>query len=230
MAAGLHGAATARARQGLRRVRSHPPGRGGNGAAGGGLDRERVLPLGTATAIEVTRHHSPMEASAPLEGALRLSPLPQVPFEKLSAHGAKSAAIREHCQVAAVDRQASSIRYGPRVPAKTEEDRQLAARICGWIRREMTLRGISQNELARRMGLKSSTLSRYMAGERIPPCGFVLKAARVLKEVTTSQLVHEDPEGRFMQEPGAKVPSQAASVTPGARKRSAGSGGGPREA
>lgn len=76
---------------------------------------------------------------------------------------------------------------------KSADDRELSERVCAWIAYEQKRHSISQNEMARRLELKSGDLSRYMNGERIPACGFVLRAARVLTEVTTAQLLFESP-------------------------------------
>jgi transcriptional regulator with XRE-family HTH domain len=80
-------------------------------------------------------------------------------------------------------------------------------------------RSISQNEMARRMRLSSGTFSKYMAGERIPSCGFVLRAFRALTEVKAVQLLDEDPPAKFMAQPEGSPPPRAASVASVAQSR-----------
>jgi transcriptional regulator with XRE-family HTH domain len=98
---------------------------------------------------------------------------------------------------------------------KSAEDRELTIRICGWIAYEQQRRGISQNEMGRRLGLTSGDFSRYMKGARIPACGFVLRAARVLTEVTTAQLLFESPpESRTTEAAEPPSPPWGASGRP----------------
>lgn len=107
--------------------------------------------------------------------------------------------------------------YGRGVPKRKSEDRELSARICKWIRAEAEARKVSQNEIGRRMGIGSGTLSKYMTGERIASVGFLLMAARELKIPSLVQLVFEDPQAK-----STAPPPPAASTPPAqARKRRA---------
>lgn len=98
------------------------------------------------------------------------------------------------------------------MPSRTDHDRLLRDRICGWIRHEMEHGGRSQNDIAREMDLLSGTLSRYMTGDEIPSCGFVLRAARALHEVSLSALMFKDPDSKYMQQRAPPAPPRRASA------------------
>ena len=107
---------------------------------------------------------------------------------------------------------------------KTSEDRELAERVCGWIRYELAQNMVSQNEMARRMRMGSGALSRYMSGERTPACGFVLKAARALHSVTTAQLLFESPPPLTTGDETIAGPRMASGRPAPIRKRLVGGG------
>ncbi len=83
---------------------------------------------------------------------------------------------------------------------RSDRDREMRDRLCGWIRYEMEKATVTQNDIARRMGRGSGALSKYMNGDEIPSCGFVLAVASALHEVALSVLIFQDPEPKYMQQ------------------------------
>lgn len=112
------------------------------------------------------------------------------------------------------------------MPSKTDYDRVLRDRLCGWIRHEMDKSQRSQNDIAREMGMRSGTLSRYMTGDEIPSCGFVLRAAKALHEVSLSALIFKDPEARYLQQraPPPRSPRPASAPSAQTRKQETSAG------
>jgi transcriptional regulator with XRE-family HTH domain len=88
----------------------------------------------------------------------------------------------------------------------TPEDIEMARRLCGWIRKEKHDRRLSQNAIARKLGLPGPTLSRYLTEARLPPIGVVLRVRKLL-HVDAVDLLEEDPPQRFMSPEPEEQPS-----------------------
>jgi hypothetical protein len=63
----------------------------------------------------------------------------------------------------------------PRMAKKSDEDREMEARLRGYVRQEMFQRRISLNEAGRRMGLGAGTLSKILSETRGFGSGFILR-------------------------------------------------------
>lgn len=84
--------------------------------------------------------------------------------------------------------------------AKTSEDLEAERRIRGHLRQQMQERGITQTELARRIGRDDGDITRLLSGERgIRSLGLVLRICRTL-QITATRLLEEDPPEEFSDE------------------------------
>jgi transcriptional regulator with XRE-family HTH domain len=74
----------------------------------------------------------------------------------------------------------------------TPEDILMAKRARAWVKKEQAELRLSQNAMARKLGLKSATLSRYMTSNRLPPIGLILRIRDRL-HVDAKLLLDTDP-------------------------------------
>jgi transcriptional regulator with XRE-family HTH domain len=86
-----------------------------------------------------------------------------------------------------------------KVPRKSAEDLEGGARIRAHIRQAMHERGIDQAEVARRIGVKESTVSRILSAGRIPQVGIIIRISRGLK-INYTKLLDEDASTEFWDE------------------------------
>lgn len=89
---------------------------------------------------------------------------------------------------------------------KSEEDRELEDRVRAWIRFEIVERGISQNEMERRLGLTEGRLSKILTSTRGFKSGLILLVIRRIG-IRAAQLILEDPPGGTQQSPASTSPA-----------------------
>lgn len=77
-------------------------------------------------------------------------------------------------------------------PRKTPEDLELEERVRAWLRYEIEERGISQNEMERKLGLGTGTLNKILKGSRGFSPGLILLVIRKVG-IRAAQLLQEDP-------------------------------------
>ncbi len=87
-----------------------------------------------------------------------------------------------------------------RVGQKSADDLEIEARIRAHLRQQMKERGITQTELARRIGADDGNIKRILSGERgIKSLGQVKRICSALK-LTPTRLFEEDPPKKFWDE------------------------------
>jgi transcriptional regulator with XRE-family HTH domain len=79
---------------------------------------------------------------------------------------------------------------------KSKEDREVEARIRAHLRQQMTERGITIAELARRIHTNDGNVNRILKGGRGLGLGIALRICRGLK-ITGTRLLEEDPPSKF---------------------------------
>lgn len=84
------------------------------------------------------------------------------------------------------------------VSAKKATDLRVEARIRAHVRQQMEERGITQNEVARRVDANQGHFSRILQGDRSITAGLAYRIAKGLG-ITPTRLLEEDPPVRFFQ-------------------------------
>ena len=82
---------------------------------------------------------------------------------------------------------------------KSMADKVIDARIRAYLREYMEDREVSQLELAERLGMSQSTISKFLSRERGAGLGMALKISRLLR-VSMPRLLEEDPSEKFWDE------------------------------
>lgn len=184
-AAGGDGAATLRTGEPVGRL---------HGAPGPRFDLERALKARLPHPTNEARHERLLETELRGEGAHRLDPAGLHPrhkrtHEAIFCHTAESVK-RQPAPERSMSRNAA------RVP-KTPEDLEAEARIRGHLRQQMAERGITQTELARRIGRDNGDIVRLLDGSRgIRSLGLVLRICRALK-ITPTRLLEENADPQY---------------------------------
>jgi transcriptional regulator with XRE-family HTH domain len=119
-------------------------------------------------------------------------------------------------------------------PAKLFDDGDIRLRVAAHLLAFMHDRAVSQNELARRAGVTSGRVSRFITGERgssYVSIGLVMRFAQAI-ESTPSYILREPPPPRFYEEARRRTgtappeertsPRDASRATVQAGKRSTG--------
>lgn len=82
----------------------------------------------------------------------------------------------------------------------TPEDRALAANVTAHILEAMARDGLSQNEVARRAGVGSGRLSRFMTAARVAvPPSFLIRLARAIGSNPSRILTAPPDDKRFLE-------------------------------
>jgi transcriptional regulator with XRE-family HTH domain len=115
-------------------------------------------------------------------------------------------------------------------PARLYDDRDIALRVSAHVLAFMDEAKVSQNEIARRAGVSSGRLSKFMNGERVEvPVSFIMRVADAI-ESNPTRVLRELPALRFLEDArrratGSPTPPHSASPSPARPgKRSAGGG------
>src|SRR5574340_952876 len=127
----------------------------------------------------------------------------EIPTEGARRHADESATAWQHCQGGAATHRPAGTAYRrpvARIPdTKLYGDGDIQLRVVAHVLQFMEERGISQNEVAERAGLRSGRMSRYMTGQRgtsFGSIGLILRIANAL-ETTPSKILREPPGAQF---------------------------------